>query len=89
MTYTYRTKGTCAREIFLDIAEDGTIRDVKFISGCDGNAQGVRALVRGRKAQEIRELLRGIRCENKATSCPDQLSKALSQMLEEGEKQDV
>lgn len=85
MTYTYRTIGTCSREIFLDI-EDGIIHDVIFTNGCHGNAQGLRALVRGRKAQEVRQLLQGIRCENKPTSCPDQLSRALSEVLEKGEK---
>jgi uncharacterized protein (TIGR03905 family) len=85
MTYTYRTTGTCAREIFLDISEDGVIRDVRFTNGCDGNTQGLRALVRGRKAREVQQLLQGIRCENKPTSCPDQLARALGEVLEKGE----
>ena len=83
MIYTYETQGVCSRAIELDIGENGEIADIRFEGGCDGNAKGVRALVKGRKAQEVQHLLEGIRCADKQTSCPDQLSRALSKILEE------
>lgn len=89
MIYSYRTAGTCSREIILDLGEDGVIREVRIIGGCSGNSKGLQALVRGRSANEVRELLRGIRCEDKPTSCPDQLARALDRALAEGEKKEI
>ena len=75
-TISYRTRGVCAGRI--DVAIRGTVLEsVKFIGGCSGNTQGVAALVAGMKAEEVIERLAGIRCGFKATSCPDQLAKAL------------
>ncbi len=76
----YRTKGTCSREIHLDI-RDGIIEKVNFIAGCSGNLQGLSALVTNRKVDEIIPLIRGIRCGERMTSCPDQLARALGEVL--------
>lgn len=65
--------------IDIDI-EDGTIRDVRFMSGCHGNLQGIGRLVRGMKADEVIARLEGIRCGHRPTSCPDQLAKALKEI---------
>ncbi len=78
MAYQYNTRGTCSRQILFDI-EDGKVRNVKFITGCTGNTQGVARLVEGMDVDEVIERLRGIRCGMKATSCPDQLARALEQ----------
>lgn len=78
MQYQYRTKGTCSSEILVDLDGD-TIRSVQFTGGCSGNLQGVGALVRGMKADEVIRRFRGIRCGTKQTSCPDQLAQALLQ----------
>ena len=80
MKYSYRTKGTCSSAIQLEM-EDGVIRSVEFQGGCNGNLQGIAALVKGMKAQDAIARLRGIRCGFKPTSCPDQLSIALEQAL--------
>jgi uncharacterized protein (TIGR03905 family) len=53
---------------------------VQFIGGCDGNTKGICSLVQGMKAAEVKKRLKGIRCGNKLTSCPDQLATALEQM---------
>ncbi len=74
---TYRTKGTCSREIQFDV-EDGVLKDVRFIGGCDGNLQGISNLAKGMKVEDVIERLKGIDCGGKGTSCPDQLSKALA-----------
>ena len=77
------TTGTCAKAIAIDIDEaTGTINEVQFIGGCHGNTQGIAALIKGQKAQDVIARLQGIRCGMKPTSCPDQLAKALAGMTE-------
>lgn len=75
--YSYKTKGTCAREIQFDIEND-IIKEVRFIGGCMGNTQGVSILVKGRHIDEIIGLLKGVNCGGRGTSCPDQLAMALT-----------
>ena len=80
MVYTYLPKGVCSQRMLVDV-EDGIIRDVRVIGGCHGNLQGIGALVKGMKAQDAIDKLKGIRCGFKPTSCPDQLAIALEQAL--------
>lgn len=80
MKCKYQTSGTCCREIEFEL-EGNKITDVRFTGGCHGNTQGVAALVKGMDANEVIMRLNGIRCKDKATSCPDQLSKALKEAL--------
>ncbi len=77
----YTTSGTCSKliEIEYDPATM-TIGDIRFTGGCHGNLQGIAALVKGMKVEDAKERLRGIRCRDKATSCPDQLARALDQL---------
>ncbi len=76
----YKTKGTCSRQI--DVTLDGdVIVDVKFLSGCPGNTLGVSRLVKGMKAQDAIEILKGVKCGMRSTSCPDQLALALQECL--------
>lgn len=82
MTYTYRPKGVCSQRMTVEL-EDGIIKDVQILGGCNGNLQGISSLVRGMKAEEAIERMRGIRCGFKNTSCPDQLAKALEEALEQ------
>lgn len=80
MTYTYKTFGTCSRKIDFDVDETGCIRNVKFTGGCNGNLKGIGALVEGMKKEDVIEKLKGINCNGKGTSCPDQLAKALEEI---------
>ena len=57
------------------------IQNLKVLGGCNGNLQGISALVKGMKAEEAAQRLRGIRCGFKNTSCPDQLAQGLEQIL--------
>lgn len=80
----YATQGTCSREIHYDIVEEGgkkLVRNVAYVGGCNGNLQGIGKLVEGMEISEVIERLQGIRCGYRATSCPDQLAKALAQEL--------
>ena len=76
----YKTKGTCSTMIDVEL-KDGVIDSVKVIGGCNGNLQGISALVKGMKPEEAINRLKGIRCGFKSTSCPDQLAHALEEMI--------
>ncbi len=75
-TLVYKTKGTCSREITITLEGD-TVKEVKFLGGCNGNLKGISALVKDRNIDEVINTLSGIDCNGKGTSCPDQLAKAL------------
>ena len=77
MTHTYQPKGVCSRQISFEIDDEGKVRNVSFFGGCNGNTQGLSRLAEGMDAKELVERLRGIRCGMRATSCPDQLAKAV------------
>ena len=80
MQYEYKTKGTCSQRIQF-VIEDGKVRNVQFIGGCNGNLQGISKLVDGMDADEVIARIQGIRCGMKPTSCPDQLATALQEAL--------
>jgi len=82
MQTVYKTKGTCATQIVLDI-ENGIIQSVRFQSGCNGNLQGIGRLAEGMDAREVAKRLAGVQCGPRGTSCPDQLAKAIKEALGE------
>lgn len=82
MKYQYTTQGTCSRSITFDIdPASHRVSSIAFIGGCNGNLKGIAALTEGMKAEDIIERIRGVKCGNKNTSCPDQLACALTQAL--------
>lgn len=81
MKYSYRTEGTCCQAFDIE-TEDGKIKDVQFYGGCNGNLQGICSLIKGMPIGDVIGKLQGIRCGSKPTSCPDQLSRALSLIVE-------
>lgn len=81
MTYHYRTRGTCSREITFDM-EDGKLQNVRFVGGCNGNTKGITALVEGMDVNEVVKRLKGIDCNGRGTSCPDQLARAVEEALQ-------
>ena len=80
MEHIYRPRGVCSREMRVEV-EDGIIRRVEVIGGCNGNLKGISRLLVGMRAEDAIEKLEGIRCGFKPTSCPDQISKALRECL--------
>ncbi len=76
MEISYKTKGVCSRQIKIEV-EDGIVKKVKFDGGCNGNTQGISALVEGMKVEDVIEKLQNIKCGFKNTSCPAQLAEAL------------
>ncbi len=57
-TYDIQDKGTCSTSIDVEL-KDGVIDSVKFTGGCNGNLQGISALVKGMKPEEAISRLMG------------------------------
>jgi uncharacterized protein (TIGR03905 family) len=72
--------GVCSKHYHIELA-DGRIKDIVVEGGCNGNLQGLVALLRGMTVEEAVGRLRGIDCKGKGTSCPDQIAKALARAL--------
>lgn len=81
MKVTYTPRGVCSRQMTVE-AEDGVITNVQVEGGCSGNLQGIMRLLKGMKVEDAIARMESIRCGTKATSCPDQLSRALRQLQE-------
>lgn len=78
--YTYNPKGICSMQINFDI-ENNKLKNLSFIGGCDGNLKGISNLVEGMDVETVLEKCKGITCGRKPTSCPDQLAKALEELV--------
>ena len=81
MKHSFRPQGVCAREMQVELDEQGVIRELNVLGGCSGNLQGIAALLKGMKVEEAIERMEGIRCGFKSTSCPDQIAKALKTVV--------
>ena len=79
MQITYTPKGVCCRLMRIE-AEDGVIKSVDVVGGCNGNLQGISRLVVGMTVEDAISRMEGIDCNGKGTSCPDQLAQALKQL---------
>ncbi len=79
MTYEYLPRGVCSRRMIIEVENDKVV-SLSVEGGCHGNLQGVSALVKGMKVDEVIERLDGIRCGAKSTSCPAQLANALKEI---------
>lgn len=82
MRYTYKTKGVCSSMIEFELEADGTVRDLKFTGGCNGNLKAIARLVDGWQYSDIIARTEGNTCGFRSTSCADQLSKALKAAAE-------
>lgn len=81
----FRPQGVCSVNIEIHTLKN-KITFVEYTRGCNGNAKGIGALVKGMKVKEAIKRLEGIKCGSKQTSCPDQLTVALKMMQESGKK---
>ena len=68
--------GICSREINFEIHDD-LVSNVRFVGGCPGNLEAISRLVEGMPVNKVVELLKGVQCGEKPTSCSDQLAQAL------------
>lgn len=76
MEYIRKNQGVCSRSTKV-VIEDGVIKDVEVIGGCNGNLKGIMALLKGMKVEDAIERMQGISCGPRATSCPDQIAVTL------------
>ncbi len=83
MTYNYRTKGVCSKEMHIELNDDHTIKSVEVIGGCNGNLKGISRLLKGMKAEDAIARMEGTTCGPRPTSCPDQIAKNLKKALAE------
>ncbi len=73
---TILPEGVCCDRILVE-HENGVISGVTFEGGCDGNGRALGRLLRGMRVDRAAELLAGVDCEGKGTSCADQLARGL------------
>lgn len=62
--------------------EDGKIINCDITGGCAGNTTGICSLVKGMDAKEAVKRLKGIDCQGRGTSCPDQLANCIEEALD-------
>ncbi|MDR1612215.1 MAG: TIGR03905 family TSCPD domain-containing protein [Planctomycetota bacterium] len=70
----------CCNRILVKM-DAGVLRDVVFEGGCDGNGKALGRLLEGMPVARAMELLKGVDCEGKGTSCADQLARGLEENL--------
>ena len=82
MVTEYTNRGVCSRKTIVELDDAGIIKDIKIIGGCSGNTKGIMSLLVGMNAKDAIERMRGIDCNGRGTSCPDQVANALEAALE-------
>ena len=80
MVYTRKNIGTCSSSTSVEL-EDGIIKNVNVVGGCNGNLKGIMSLLKGMTADEAIKRMEGIKCGFKDTSCPDQIAQCLKEAL--------
>ena len=78
---SFNPSGVCCREMNFEVDENNKIIDLNFIGGCPGTMLGLKQVLIGQNALEVADKLKDIRCGNKSTSCPAELSKAIKNFL--------
>lgn len=76
----YKTQGVCAKQIEFDY-EDGKVYNVVFMGGCNGNLKAISKLVEGQSMEVLVKILEGNTCGPRATSCADQFTKAVKEVM--------
>ena len=78
MEYKYTPQGVCSMQMIFEI-DNNIIKSLKIVGECPGNTVGVSRLVVGKSVDEVIEMLKGIPCGARGTSCPDQVAIALEE----------
>ena len=84
MAYRYKTSGICPAYIDVEV-EGNVLKGCTFHGGCHGNLQAIPQLAQGMTYEQLKELIGGIRCGWKQSSCPDQLVKAMEAAMAEAQ----
>ena len=78
----YQPVGVCSKLMQIRI-KDNIIVDLETVGGCSGNLSGIAMLIKGMDINEVIKRVQGLPCGSRPTSCPDQLSQALSLYIKE------
>lgn len=81
MHYEYKTQGTCSRAISFDI-DGNVVSNIQFLAGCHGNLKAIAKILDGWTVEEIEAKCKGNTCQDKSTSCADQLARAVRSAYE-------
>ena len=81
MHYSYKTEGVCSSQIDIEL-EGNIVKSVRFTDGCDGNLAAISKLVVDMTVEDLQQKLTGMTCDDKPTSCPDQLAIAVAKAYE-------
>ena len=80
--YEFTPRGTCSSRIRFDLKE-GKIFSISFEDGCEGNLKALSILAEGMTAKELAAKLKGLQCDDRDTSCGDQLAQAIEKFSAE------
>ena len=81
MELVFRPEGVCSREMHIEYDENNIVTSAHVIGGCNGNLQGICALIVGLPFETVVSKLEGIHCGPRPTSCPDQMAKGIKKHL--------
>ena len=83
MKYRYAPTGVCAKQIDVEINEEvPTISGVLIVGGCSGYSAALSKLLVGMDARNAVDMLQGVKCGTKQSSCAAEVSKALQACLD-------
>lgn len=78
----YTPSGVCSKYMEIIVDNDNIIKEVNITGGCAGNTMAVSKLLIGMSVEKAKDLLSSIPCGKRATSCPNELSKALQEIFD-------
>lgn len=78
----YTPKGVCSKYMEIVVDDNNIIQEVNITGGCAGNTLAVSRLLIGMSVEKAKDLLSGVPCGKRVTSCPNELSKALQEILD-------
>ena len=81
-SFSFPNVGTCSKQTNIVLNDDHTIASIEVIGGCNGNLKGICQLLKGMKAEDAIERMKGTLCGSKPTSCPDQIAITLEEALQ-------
>lgn len=78
---TFKTQMVCSKQIDFDYDEQGNMYNLTFIGGCNGNLKAIGKLCEGKSMEDVMNILSGNTCGPRPTSCADQLSRAIKEVI--------
>ena len=78
ISFEYIPKNICPSmmKMYIDESND-TLVNIAILGGCHGYLTSMIRLMKGMKVVDAIDVLKGVKCGNRDTSCPDQIAKAL------------